>query len=130
MRCPRGGRRRRSQALVTPIAIFRKQGSTAPYTQTRGQGELCFSQSFTYFMGNCIKLSSFIVRMAAKSPFCWHSILPHKCIGSRWNPVIIKPLSAKISFVKIDPGVWKLPQDKQRVSSLLFETSPIIIVVG
>ena len=24
---------RRSQALVTPIAIFRKQGSTAPYTQ-------------------------------------------------------------------------------------------------
>ena len=28
---------RRSQALVTPIAIFRKQGSTAPYTQIWSQ---------------------------------------------------------------------------------------------
>ena len=39
------------------------------------------------------------------------------------------PLSAKVSFVKIDPGDWKLPQDNQRVSGSVFQRSPIIIVV-
>ena len=29
--------------------------------------------------------------MAVKSPFCLHSTLPLKCIGSRWNPVMVKP---------------------------------------
>ena len=38
------------------------------------------------------------------------------------------PLSAKVSFVKIDPGDWKLPQDNQRVSGSVFQRSPIIIV--
>ena len=40
------------------------------------------------------------------------------------------PLSTEVSFVRIDPGDWKLPQDNQRVSSLVFQTSPITIVVG
>ena len=44
-----------------------------------------------YFMGNCIQFNCFIVRMAVKSPFCLHSTLPLKCIGSRWNPVMLKP---------------------------------------
>ena len=39
-------------------------------------------------------------------------------------------LSTEVSFVKIDPGDWKLPQDNQRVSSSVFQRSPIIIVVG
>ena len=40
------------------------------------------------------------------------------------------PLSTEVSFVRIDPGDCKLPQDNQRVSSLVFQRSPIIIVVG
>ena len=40
------------------------------------------------------------------------------------------PLSTGVSFVRIDPGDWKLPQDNQRVSSSVFQRSPIIIVVG
>ena len=39
------------------------------------------------------------------------------------------PLSTGVSFVRIDPEDWKLPQDNQRVSSLVFQRSPIIIVV-
>ena len=38
--------------------------------------------------------------------------------------------STEVSFVRIDPGNWKLPQDSQRVLSLVFQRSPIIIVVG
>ena len=38
-------------------------------------------------------------------------------------------LSTEVSFVRIDPGDWKLPQDNQRVSSSVFQRSPIIIVV-
>ena len=30
------------------------------------------------------------------------------------------PLSTGVSFVRIDPGDWKLPQDNQRVSSSVF----------
>ena len=40
------------------------------------------------------------------------------------------PLSTEVSFVRIDPGDCKLPQDNQRVSSSVFQRSPIIIVVG
>ena len=40
------------------------------------------------------------------------------------------PLSTEVSFVKIDPGDWKLPQDNQRMSSSVFQRLPIIIVVG
>ena len=40
------------------------------------------------------------------------------------------PLSTGVSFVGIDPGDWKLPQDNQRVSSSVFQRSPIIKVVG
>ena len=39
-------------------------------------------------------------------------------------------LSTEVSFVRIDPGEWKLPQENQRVSSSVFHRSPIIIVVG
>ena len=39
-------------------------------------------------------------------------------------------LSTEVSFVRIDPGDWKLPQDNQRVSSLVYQRLPIIIVVG
>ena len=45
----------------------------------------------SYFMGNCIQLSCFVIRMAAKSPFCLNSILLHNCIGLRLNPVMLKP---------------------------------------
>ena len=40
------------------------------------------------------------------------------------------PLSTGVSFVRIDPGDWKLPQDNQRVSSSVFQRLPIVIVVG
>ena len=40
------------------------------------------------------------------------------------------PLSTEVSFVRIDPGDCKLPQDNQRVSSSVFQRSPILIVVG
>ena len=40
------------------------------------------------------------------------------------------PSNTEVSFVRIDPGDWKLPQDNQRVSSSVFQRSPIMIVVG
>ena len=40
------------------------------------------------------------------------------------------PLATGVSFARIDPGDWKLPQDNQRVSNSVFQRSPIIIVVG
>ena len=53
-----------------------------------------FASPDNFFMGHCIM---HIVKllycgyMATKSPFCLHSILPPECIGSRWNPVMLKP---------------------------------------
>ena len=35
------------------------------------------------------------------------------------------PLSTGVSFVRIDPGDWKLPQDNQRVSNSVFQKSPM-----
>ena len=40
------------------------------------------------------------------------------------------PLSTEVSFVRIDPGDCKLPQDNQSVSSSAFQSWPIKIVVG
>ena len=40
------------------------------------------------------------------------------------------PISTEVSFVRIDPGDWKFPQDNQKVSSLAFQRLPIITVVN
>ena len=39
------------------------------------------------------------------------------------------PLSTRVSFVRIDPADWKLPQDNQTVSDLLFSVSSYILVL-
>ena len=36
------------------------------------------------------------------------------------------PLSTEVSFVRIDPGDCKLPQDNQRVSGSVFKVTRII----
>ena len=40
---------------------------------------------------NVIENFQSLRREGPKSPFCLPSLLPLRCIGSRWNPVIIKP---------------------------------------
>ena len=35
------------------------------------------------------------------------------------------PLSIEVSFVRNDPGDWKLPQDNQSVSSRYLQLAPI-----
>ena len=72
-----------------------------------------------YFIAICIQLlSCFIVGMAAKSPFCLPSLLPLRCIGSRWNPVIIKP---KDPFY---PLRYHLSRFIQGIGSYLQTTKP------
>ena len=39
------------------------------------------------------------------------------------------PLSTRVSFVRIDPADWKLPQDNHTVSDLLFSVSSYILVL-
>ena len=39
------------------------------------------------------------------------------------------PLTTKVSFVRIDSADWKLPQDNQSVSDLVFSVSSYILVL-
>ena len=55
-----------------------------------------------------------------------------RSINSRYTllPSLGVQLSGEVPFVITEWLVWELPPDNQRVSNLLFERSPIIIVVG
>ena len=53
--------------------------------------------------------------------------------GSKWNPVMMKPLEppllAKVWFVRIDPADWKLPGDNQSMPNSVFSVSSYILVL-
>ena len=71
--------------------------------------------------------------MAAKSPFLFAFNTTTSMYWIKVEPLYVEaqgPLLSTEVFVRIDAGDWKLPQDNQRVSSSVFQRSPIIIVVG
>ena len=102
------------------------------YAGTRGQGELCFSRLF--ILWEIAYRSCFIVKMAARSPFCLHSILPLKCIGSRWNPVMFKPKDPlyplRYHLSGLIQGIASYLKTTKGCRGSVFQRSPIIIVVG
>ena len=70
--------------------------------------------------------------MGAKKPFCFPLILLPKGVGSRQNPHVQPQgplLLAKVSFVRFDSADWTISGYDHTVSSSVFQTSPIIIVV-
>ena len=46
-----------------------------------------------YFMGNCIIVKLLYRKNGCKKPFFpFNTTIPIKCIGSKWNPVMFKPM--------------------------------------
>ena len=94
--------------------------------------KLYFSWSFVnpLFYGKLYIVNLCHIWTDAKSPFCLPSILPLKC---KVEPCCVEaqgpPLSTVVSFVRIDPGDWKLPQDSLRVLGSAFSVSSYILVL-
>ena len=66
----------------------------------------------------------------AKKPFLFAFITTTQMYRIKVEPRYYQaqgpPLSTEVSFVKIDPGDWKLPQDNHRVSNSVFKVKRII----
>ena len=84
------------------------------------------------FYGKSHTVKQLYFKNDCKKPFCLPSILLPEAMDQSGTPLRLMLrtplLSTKVPFVRFDPADWTVPGNKQRVSNVVFQRSPIIIV--